>query len=42
MELKRLTKGMDLAGFDCGDSDLNSFLSDDAMPFHEKRIATSF
>lgn len=42
MELVRLTPDSTLTGFDCGDSDLNSFLVEDAKSFLEKRIANSF
>lgn len=38
----RLTADTDLSGFDCGDTDLNSFLIEDAKGFLEKRIATSY
>lgn len=42
MELVRLTACMELAGFDCGDEDLNNFLVEDAKGFLDKRIATTF
>lgn len=42
MKLVRLTSGTELAGFDCGDEDLNNFLVEDAKHFLDKRIATSF
>lgn len=42
MELVRLTPDSTLTGFDCGYSDLNSFLVEDAKSFLEKRIANSF
>lgn len=38
----RLTPDIRLDNFDCGDSDLNNFLLDDAMSFLEKRIATPY
>ncbi len=42
MKLVRLTAATELAGFDCGDEDLNNFLVEDAKSFLDKRIATSF
>lgn len=33
---------MDLGEFDCGDTDLNNFLFEDAKNFLDKRIATSY
>ncbi len=42
MNVIPLTPNMNVAGFDCGDSDLNSFLLEDAMHFLEKRIANTF
>lgn len=42
MKLVRLTSDTELAGFDCGDEDLNNFLVEDAKNFLDKRIATSF
>lgn len=42
MKLVRLTPKHDLSHFDCGDSDLNEFLRDDALNFYEKRIANTF
>lgn len=42
MKLLRLTPDIELTGFDCGDEDLNNFLVEDAKPFLDKRIATSF
>ncbi|MDE6485203.1 MAG: GNAT family N-acetyltransferase [Duncaniella sp.] len=42
MELIRLTQDSILEGFDCGDSDLNDFLVEDAKGFLDKRIATSY
>lgn len=38
----RLTSETDLEGFDCGDTDLNNFLVEDAKNFLNKRIATSY
>lgn len=40
--IEKLTLNHDIASFDCGDSDLNDFLVDDAIPFQEKRIATTY
>ena len=42
MRLVRLTQDYELKEFDCGDSDLNDFLFDDAKHFLEKRIANTF
>ena len=42
MQLVRLTQDFELKEFDCGDSDLNDFLFDDAKHFLEKRIASTF
>lgn len=42
MELIRLSSDANLAGFDCGDADLNNFLIEDAKNFLEKHIATSY
>lgn len=42
MNLVRLTSETELAGFDCGDEDLNSFLVKDSKNFLDKRIAASF
>ena len=40
MRLVRLTLETELAGFDCGDEDLNNFLVEDAKDFLDKRIAS--
>ena len=42
MKVVRLTPDYELTAFDCGDSDLNEFLMDDAKHFLEKRIANTF
>lgn len=42
MTLRPLTREHDLSNFDCGDSDLNEFLIDDALLFNEKRIANTY
>lgn len=42
MRLVRLDSGYDLSRFDCGDDDLNEFLSDNALNFAEQRIANTF
>lgn len=42
MQLVRLTQDFELKEFDCGDSDLNDFLFEDAKHFLEKRIASTF
>lgn len=39
--IEKLTNNHNITSFDCGDSDLNEFLADDAVPFQEKRIATT-
>ncbi|MCC8038396.1 MAG: GNAT family N-acetyltransferase [Bacteroidales bacterium] len=40
--IEKLTSDHKIDSFDCGDSDLNEFLVDDAIPFQEKRIATTY
>ena len=42
MNIVPLTKGYALTAFDCGDSDLNEFLLEDAKHFLEKRIANTY
>ncbi len=42
MRLVPLTPDYPLTDFDCGDSDLNKFLLDDAKPAQELRIANTF
>lgn len=42
MRLVPLTPDYCIGAFDCGDSDLNEFLTDDAKHFLEKRIANTF
>ena len=42
MRLVPLTPDYPLTAFDCGDSDLNKFLLDDAKPAQELRIANTF
>ena len=42
MELVRLNSKTNLGGFDCGDTDLNNFLVEDAKNFLDKRIATTY
>lgn len=42
MKLVKLTPDTELAGFDCGDEDLNNFLVEDAKGFLDKRIVTSY
>lgn len=42
MKLVPLTQDYVISEFDCGDSDLNEFLSEDAKHFLEKRIANTF
>ena len=38
MKSIELTNENDLKPFDCGDADLNGFLADDAIAFHNKHI----
>lgn len=40
--IEKLTGKHNITSFDCGDWDLNAFLSDDAIPFQEKRIASTY
>lgn len=40
--IEKLTGDHNLSSFDCGDIDLNEFLADDALPFQDKRIATTY
>jgi predicted GNAT family N-acyltransferase len=42
MKLIRLSESYDLSRFDCGDTDLNDFLAEDALNFYDKRIANTF
>lgn len=42
MRVIPLTPVYEIRGFDCGDSDLNDFLLNDAKFFYEKRIANIF
>lgn len=42
MDLVRLTPQHNLSDFDCGDTDLNEFLKDNALNFIEQRIANTF
>lgn len=42
MKLIRLAAETPIEGFDCGDTDLNNFLVEDAKNFLDKRIATSY
>ena len=42
MRLVRLTSDYSIGGFDCGDTDLNEFLAEDAKHFLQKRIANTF
>lgn len=42
MDLVSLTPQHNLSDFDCGDTDLNEFLKDDALNFIEQRIANTF
>ena len=42
MRLVPFTTDYELSDFDCGDSDLNDFLFEDAKHFLEKRIANTF
>lgn len=42
MKLKLLKEDYEMKPFDCGDADLNGFLSDDAKAFYQKRIGKTF
>ena len=42
MKVIPLTLDYELTDFDCGDSDLNDFLREDAKHFLEKHIANTF
>ena len=42
MDVVRLTPEYELTDFDCGDSNLNEFLFEDAKPSQELRIANTF
>lgn len=42
IELVKLTPEHNLSLFNCGDTDLNEFLTDNALLFSEKRIANTF
>lgn len=42
MEVVRLTDGMQIPAFDCGDEDLNGFLVDNAIPSAQRHIANTF
>lgn len=42
MRIIPLTRDYEFSAFDCGDSDLNEFLLEDAKHFLEKRIANTF
>ncbi len=42
MKVVALTSDYPLTEFDCGDSDLNGFLMEDAKHFLSKRIANTF
>lgn len=42
IRIEKLTDNHNLTSFDCDDVDLNEFLTDDAIPFQEKRIATTY
>lgn len=42
MKLTKLSSNLKLREFDCGDEDLNHFLSEDAVVFGLKRIANTF
>ena len=42
MKIEHLSLEHQLNTFDCGDSDLNDFLQNDAILFFEKRIASTY
>ena len=41
VQLVRLSEDYDLVSFDCGDSDLNEFLTDDALDYQSKFLANT-
>ncbi|MCC8070600.1 MAG: hypothetical protein LIO90_02215 [Bacteroidales bacterium] len=40
--VKRLNQDINLGNFDCGDTDLNEFLKEEALAYQEKRIAFTY
>ena len=42
MDLIQLTSDYEMKPFDCGDTQLNGFLLNDARLFHEKKLATTY
>lgn len=42
MDVIELINENDIKPFDCGDADLNGFLSEDALAFHNKHIGKTF
>lgn len=42
MKIEHLSLEHQINTFDCGDSDLNDFLQNDAILFFEKRIASTY
>ena len=42
MKIEHLSLEHQINTFDCGDSDLNDFLQNDAIQFFEKRIASTY
>lgn len=42
MPFKRLTEGHSFCQFDCGDSDLNSFLLDDAINYQKQLLSVTY
>ncbi|MDO8554265.1 MAG: GNAT family N-acetyltransferase [Candidatus Micrarchaeota archaeon] len=42
LDIVKLSAGFDLLAFDCGDSDLNSFLKDDALLYQNGALAITY
>ncbi len=42
LDLVKLSAGFDLTAFDCGDSDLNAFLKDDALIYQNGALTTTY
>lgn len=42
LDVVKLSAGFDLSNFDCGDSDLNSFLKDDALLYQNGSLAITY
>ncbi|MDP3741982.1 MAG: GNAT family N-acetyltransferase [Candidatus Micrarchaeota archaeon] len=42
LDLVKLSSGFDLSAFDCNDSDLNSFLKEDALTYQTSSLAVTY